>query len=128
MMARRAVLGLLALSATGCFTMQSVSIDDLAARTSRVWVKQADESVVVVSDAQVFRGNLVGFVDGKYRELPPDAVHEVRVRKLSGARTASLLAAGVAGFGAALLLLSGGEDAFDDCAGGEEECEGGVVP
>jgi hypothetical protein len=128
MMPRHAVLGLLVLSATSCFTMQSVSMDDLGARTSRVWVKQADQSVVVVSDAQVFRGNLVGFVDGKYRELPPDAVQEVLVRKLSSARTASLVAAGVAGFAGALLLLSGGADHFDDCAGGEEECDGGIMP
>lgn len=124
----RAALGLLVVGATGCFSMKSVEMDDLGARTARVWVKQADQSVIVVNDAQVFRGRLVGFVDGKYRELPPEDVQEVRVRKLSSARTASLVAAGVAGFAGALLLLSGGADHFDECAGGEEECEGGITP
>ena len=60
------------LAIAGCYTMKQVTIDDLSVqRAPRVWVTRADRSVVLVNDAQMFRGKLVGFVEGKYRELQP---------------------------------------------------------
>jgi hypothetical protein len=116
------VLALIALSETACYTMKTVSLDDLTAdRSSRVWVTHADESQIVVHDAQVFRGNLVGFVDGKYRELKPDDVQATRVRKLAPGKTLALVGAGAAGFVVAAVLLSGKDDFFDPCAG-DEDC------
>lgn len=104
---------------TGCFAMHAVTFDDLSVqRTSRVWVTGADESTVLVYDAQVFRGKLVGFIDGKYRELPADALKEMRVRRLATARTIGVVAAGIAGFAAVAVLVSGGSADRDPCAHG----------
>lgn len=114
-----------ALAGTACYTMRPVSVADLGAlRTARVWITRPDQSVIVINDAKMFRGKLVGFVDGKYHELPPEGFQQMRVRTLATARTASLLAAGALGFTVAVVLAAGGEDHFDPCAGGEEECEG----
>lgn len=112
------VVAIAALFATSaCWTMKQVTIDDLGAqRTSRVWVTQADQTTVLVHDAQVFRGKLVGFVEGKYREMPQDGLREMRVRKLATARTMGVVAAGIAGFAVAAVLVSGGLDNVDVCA------------
>jgi hypothetical protein len=111
-----------ALAGTSCYTMRSVTLEDLsAARVSRIWVTQPDQSIVILDDAQMFRGKLAGFEAGKYRELPPDALGQMRVRKLAAGRTVSLIAAGAAVFTVAAVLMSGGEDHFDPCAG-DEDC------
>ena len=118
-----AVAGLLVSSA--CYTMQPVTIADLGAeRTSRVWVTHANKSVVLVNDAKVFRGNLVGFVDGKYLELAPDDLHAMQVRKLSPGRTLGLVVVGGATATAVAVMLSGSSDHFDECIG-DDECEDG---
>lgn len=112
-----------ALTATACYTTRSLTIDDLAAqRERRIWVTRADQSVVLVNDAQVFRGKVVGFVDGRYRELPPADVRALRVRRFAAGRTVSLFAAGALAFTVAALLLSGQEDAYDPCVGGPVDC------
>jgi hypothetical protein len=116
------VVALIALSEAACYTMKTVTLNDLTAdRSSRVWVTHPDESQTIVHDAQVFRGNLVGFVDGKYRELKPGEVRNARVRKLAAAKTLALVGAGAAGFVVAAVLLSGKDDFFDPCAG-DEDC------
>lgn len=105
-----------------CYTMKQVTIDDLSAqRAPRVWVTRADRSVVLVNDAQIFRGKLVGFVEGKYRELQPGELQQMQVRKLAAGRTMSLVAAGALGFTVAAVVVSGGENHFDPCAG-DEDC------
>ena len=118
-----------ALGNAGCYTMRSVSIDELSAEKGRrVWVKHVDQSEILVNDAQVFRGNLVGFVAGKYRELPPGDLQQMRVRKLAAARTMGLVAAGVVGFAVTAVLVSGGEKYFDDCIGSDACDEGEETP
>jgi hypothetical protein len=118
-----------AVGSAGCYTMRSVSIDDLSTEKGRrVWVKHADQSEILVNDAQVFRGNLVGFVEGKYRELAPGDLQHMRVRKLAAGRTMGLVAAGVVGFALTAVLVSGGEDHFDDCIGSDACDEGEQTP
>jgi len=118
-----AVAGLLVSSA--CYTMTPVTIADLSAeRTSRVWVTHANNSVVLVNDAKVFRGSLVGFVDGKYLELAPEDLQAMKVRKLSPGRTLGLVVAGGATAAAIAVMMSGSEDHFDECIG-DDECEDG---
>ncbi len=113
------------LAGSACYTMKPVTIADLGAeRTSRVWVTHADKSTVLVSDAQVFRGKLVGFVDGRYLELAPDELHAIQVRKLSAGRTIGLAVAGAAAAAAVAVMMSGSEDHFDECIG-DDECEDG---
>jgi hypothetical protein len=117
-------VGMLAttLASLSCYTMKQVTIDDLSAqRAPRVWVTRTDRSVVLVNDAQIFRGKLVGFVEGKYRELQPGDLHQMQVRKLAAGRTVSLVAAGIVGFAVAAVVVSGGEEHFDPCAG-DEDC------
>lgn len=105
-----------------CYTMKQVTVDDLSVqRAPRVWVTRTDRSVVLVNDAQIFRGKLVGFVEGKYRELQPADLQHMQVRKLATARTMSLVAGGVLGFAVAAVIVSGGESHFDPCAG-DEDC------
>jgi hypothetical protein len=111
-----------AFSTVSCYALQPVAFDDLGnERRSRLWVTRHDASVVVIHDAQLFRGNLVGFIDGKYHELGPTDVRHVHMRKLETARTASLIGLGVAGFVLAAVALSGAEDHFDPCAG-DDDC------
>lgn len=112
----------IALVSSACYTMRPVTLDVLGAeRASRVWVTRPDQSTVVVNDAQIFRGKLVGFVDGKYRELPPTDLQQMSVRKLAAGRTVGLIAAGALAFTVTAVLMSGGEDHFDPCAG-DEDC------
>jgi len=109
-------------ASTACYTMRLVTLDDIEAQpSSRVWVTHQDQSVLVVEGPQVFRGNLVGFVDGTYRELPPTELQNMRVRKLAAGRTMSLVAAGILGFAVTAVVLSGSEAHFDPCAG-DEDC------
>lgn len=118
-----------ALASAGCYSMRSVTIDDLSAeKRRRVWVKHVDQSEILVNDAQVFRGNLVGFVEGKYRELAPGDLQHMRVRKLAAGRTMGLAAAGVVGFALTAMLISGSQKHFDDCIGSDACDEGEQLP
>jgi len=113
------------LTGSACYTMKPVTIAELGAeRTARVWVTNADQSVVLVNDAQVFGGKLVGFVDGKYLELAPGNLQAIKVRELSAGRTLGLVVAGGATAIAAAVMLSGSSDHFDECIG-DDECEDG---
>lgn len=110
------------LASTACYTMRPVTLDELGARQgSRIWVTHQDQSVVVVNGGQVFRGKLVGFVDGKYRELAPTDLQQMRVRKLAAGRTLALVGAGAAAFTVGAVLLSGREAYFDPC-NGDDDC------
>jgi hypothetical protein len=122
----RALVILLTLSATAgsaCYQLKPVDLGDLGEqRTARIWVTTPDHSTVLVHDAQVFRGNLVGFVDGKYRVLPPADLFQIRVRRLATGRTVALLATSAVALSVAVVLLSGGEDVYDPCVGGPVDC------
>lgn len=113
-----------ALLNAACFIMRPVTLDDLGAHpAARVWVTHTDQSKVLVDGPQVFRGMLVGFVDGKYREISPTDLQLMHVRKVSVGRTLSLVGATLAVAGVSLMLVSGGEKHFDPCAG-DEDCAG----
>lgn len=106
-----------------CYTMKPVTLDYLGTRQgSRVWVTHEDQSVVVVNDGQMFRGKLVGFVDGKYRELDPAQLRQLQVRKIAAGRTLALIGAGTLAFAIAAVSLSGNEGQFDPCIG-DDGCE-----
>lgn len=127
-MRRTMILGLAALAASGCYTMRVVTLDDLAGdRVGRVWVTRADQSTVVVHDAQMFRGKLAGFVEGKYQEMPPTDVGQLQVRKLAAGRTLALLGAGALTATVVAVLISGGEDFYDPCVG-DDFCDESRMP
>jgi len=112
------------LAASACQSARRVQdLDDLGgAKLSRVWVTRADDSVVVMDGAQVFRGRLVGFVGGKYRELRPGDVKHVTVRRLARGKTLALIGVGAVGFTVAAVLLAGSGDHFDPCVGSAVDC------
>jgi hypothetical protein len=113
------------LASSACYSMRPVTLDALGAeRASRVWVTHPDRSVVIMSDVQVFRGKLAGFVDGKYRELAPADLQQMRVRKLAAGRTVSLIAASALAATLVAVVLSGTDPYLDPCAGDEDNCEG----
>lgn len=112
-----------ALAGTGCYTMRTLTVDDLGSgKTARVWVTRPDQSVVMLEDAQMFRGKLAGFASGQYLELPTDDVRQIQIRKLATARTVTLIAAGATVATVAAVLLAGNSDAFDNCIG-NDDCE-----
>lgn len=112
-----------ALATTACHTMRPVSLDDLVVKpTARVWVTRQDQSVVVVDGPQVFRGKLVGFVDGRYREIPPTDLQQLVARRPALGKTLALIGASAASFTLAVVLLSGSGDDHDPCVGGPVDC------
>lgn len=111
-----------ALASSACYSMRPVTLDALGVeRASRVWVTHQDQSVVIMSDVQIFRGKLVGFVDGKYREMAPADLQQLTIRKLSALRTLSLVGAGALVSTVVAVLVSGGGGFIDPCAG-DEDC------
>jgi hypothetical protein len=109
-------------SSMACYTMRPMSVDDLKGESvPRVWVTRSDQSVVLVEGPQLFRGKLVGFVDGTYRELPPADLTQLVVRKLALGRTLALLSAGALGFTVAAVALAGNGADSDPCVG-DEDC------
>jgi hypothetical protein len=112
-----------ALACVACHTMRSETLEDLIAEPApRVWVTRPDQSVVVIDGPQVFRGKLVGFVEGRYRELQPADVRRLVVRRLAPGRTLALVGAGAAGVLVAVAVLSGRGEDFDACVGGAVDC------
>lgn len=113
-----------ALSSGACYTMRPVTFDDLRGeRPSRVWVTRQDRSVVVVDGPQVFRGKLVGFVHGRYRELLPGDLTHLVMREFARGKTVALISAGALGFTAVAVVLSGRGEDPDPCVGGSVDCE-----
>jgi hypothetical protein len=111
-----------AVASASCFTMKSVTLDELNARPApRVWVTHSDQSQILVDGPQVFRGKLVGFVGGKYRELPPSDLRELQVRKVAVGRTLAVVGGTLVAAAAVAAIVSGGESHFDPCAG-DEDC------
>jgi len=93
---------------TGCHTMARLSWEDVAGqRPSRVWITQADQSVVELSGPQIFGDTLVGYVRGEFMELPTAAVQRVVVRRPALARTVALIAVSTAGAAAVAVWMSG---------------------
>jgi hypothetical protein len=85
-------------------------------------VTRSSDSVVVVEGAQVFRGRLVGFVQGKYRELPPTDMKQLVVRRLARGKTLALIGAGALGFTVAAVAASGNGSDRDPCVGSTVDC------
>lgn len=111
------------LAGCACHTMRPVTLDDLIAQpTSRVWVTASDQTVVMLEGAQVFRGRLVGFVNGTYRVVPAADIQKVVARRFAPGKTAGLIAVGAVGFTVALVVLSGSGGYFDPCVGGSATC------
>jgi hypothetical protein len=78
---------------------------------------------VVVSGPQIYGSKLVGWVDGKYREMPVADLRNVIMQGPAPARTAALVGMGVVGLGVAAFLLTGTGNSQNPCDLDSSECE-----
>ena len=101
--AARAVL--FAVLLVGCHSMRQLTPEEVgSARTlDRIWVTRADQSVLLVNAPEVRGDTLVGFVDGKYQEMPLSQAVTLKVRERDPGRTAALVG-GAAGATVAALI------------------------
>jgi hypothetical protein len=79
-----------------------------AMKPDRAWVTEGDHSVILVSKPQVVGDTLVGYVNGKYEEMPTSTFQQVVVQRPATSRTVLLVAVIAAGFGGMALALTGG--------------------
>jgi hypothetical protein len=106
-------LAVLTLTGTACYTLKTVSLDDvLVKQPSKVWVTRADQSVVLLEKPQLLGDTLVGHVNGAYEEIPASQQTQVRMRTMAAGRTIAVItvAAGSVLTMAALLAGGGGGD------------------
>lgn len=96
------------LTGTACHTMARLTWEDVAGlRPSRVWITQADQSVVELSGPQLFGDTLVGYVRGEFLELPTGDVQRVMMRRPALAKTIALAVASTAAATAVAVWMSG---------------------
>jgi hypothetical protein len=95
------------LSTAACTTMRPVSLDELGAmRPAEAVVTKHDQTVVVVSGPQTVGDTLMGYVNGRFEEIPAENLQEIRVKRPARAKTAAVVAAGLAGIAAVAVAIS----------------------
>jgi hypothetical protein len=89
--------------------MKPVALDELVAlKPDRVWVTQADQSVVVVTGPiNVLGDTLVGYVAGTYEEMPTSTLKQFVVQRPATTRTVLLVSAIAVGFGGFAYAIAG---------------------
>lgn len=98
-----------AFSSAACKTMKPVTLDQLnVMKPDRAWVTEGDESVVLVEGPQLVGDTLVGYVNGKYEEIPTAQFKQVVVKKAATTRTVLLVSAIAVGFGGMAYAMTGG--------------------
>ena len=103
-------LFLVALLSPACKTLKPVTLDELRVmRAEQVWITQNDQTVVVVSAPQLLGDTLVGYVNGKYEEIPTAQFKQVVAEKVATGKTAALVSVIAVGFGAMVYALIGGK-------------------
>ena len=111
------------LSSAACHTRTPVTVDQLTSlRPVKVWVTRADQSVIVVTGPQIYGNKLVGFVDGKYREMPATDLKSVIMQRPARGRTTALVVAGALGIVTIAYLLSSTGNYENPCDLGSSEC------
>ena len=101
---------LVALSSPACHQMKPIAMDELnGLKPDRAWVTEGDQSVVVMFGPTVVGDTLIGYVEGKYEEMPTAQVKQVRVQRPAPKRTLLVVAAVAVAFGGvAIAFKSGG--------------------
>lgn len=115
-----AALVLAAWAGAACYAMVPVTLEDVASeRPYRIWVTNADRSVVEVSGPQVFNDTLVGYIAGTFSELPAQDITKVTVKRSAKGKTMALVAGSIVGAAAIGVVISGignsGRDPGVDC-------------
>ena len=100
---------LAALVGAACKTMKPVTLEQLnVLKPERAWLTEKDQTVILVSKPQVVGDTVVGYVNGKYEEMPSSQFTRVVVQKGATSRTVLLVAVIAAGFGGMAYALTGG--------------------
>ena len=111
------------LLSAACHTRKPVTFAELSGlRPVKIWATRADQSVIVVAGPQVFGNKLVGFVDGKYREMPAGDLKQLVMQSPARVRTTALVIAGAIGIATFAYLLTGSGDYVNPCDMGSSEC------
>jgi hypothetical protein len=111
------------LLSTACHSRKPVTLDELTGlRPVKVWATRGDQSVVLVTGPQVYGNKLVGFVDGKYREMPAADLKQLIMQVPARGRTTALVVAGALGIVAFAVLATGSGDYVNPCDTGSSEC------
>jgi hypothetical protein len=66
--------------------------------------------VIVVSGPQTVGDTLLGYVNGKFQEIPISSLQQMRVKQRHKAKTAALVTAGLVGVAAMAAMVSGSGD------------------
>ena len=119
---RSTVIGMLAvtLAAAACHTMQPLTNQEInSLRPANAWVTDHEESVFLINGPQAYGDTIVGYVDGKFRELPRTEVKQVAVRRPARAKTIALIAASTAAAAGIAVWMAGsgvfGKEQSVDC-------------
>ena len=98
-----------ALASAACQTMKPVTLDQLVAlKPNRVWVTEADQSVVIVTGPiNVLGDTLVGYIAGKYEEMPTGSLKRFVVQRPASTRTALLVSSIAVGIGGFVYAIAG---------------------
>ena len=116
---------LAALASAACKTMKPVELDQLAAlNPDRVWVTEADQSVVLLDEPKLLGDTLVGYIGRHRAKLPSAGFKQLRVQTAARARTAVLAVSIVGGLGGLLFVVGGsGQTPLQGPAnGGSADC------
>ena len=91
-----------------CTTFGPVAPQDfiVAHRPPNVWVTGPDGSVVVVERPSFLGDTLTGFVNNRYREIPPDKIQLVKAHRAAPGRTALLMVGSMVSVIAVAVLVS----------------------
>jgi len=97
-------------ASAACHTLKPVTLEQVnVAKPSEVKVTRGDQSIVVVSGPQVIGDTLVGYVNGKFEELPAADLKQVRMKAPARVQTAALIVVTTVGIGMfAMLATSSG--------------------
>jgi hypothetical protein len=98
------------LATAACHTLRPITLAELnAAKPGAVWVTRADQSVVVVEGPQLLGDTLVGYVEGKFEEMPTANLQKFVMKKPDKGKTTALIIGTTVGVaGVAFLLTSTG--------------------
>ena len=98
-----------ALSSVGCHTLKPIALDQLnALKPDRAWVTEGDQAAVVMFGPTVVGDTLIGYVEGKYAEMPATQVQQVRVQRPAPKRTLLLVGAFAVAFGGVVVAFKSG--------------------
>lgn len=98
-----------ALASAACHTMKPVALNELVAlNPDRVWVTDSDKSVVIVAGPINVTGDtLLGYVAGKYEEMPSAGFKQIVVERPSSSKTVLLVSAIAVGVGGFIYAITG---------------------